>query len=270
MQLRLSHAAVVAAMACLSACATPIAEHIPLAASAHASIASTELVVPIKQSEVYVFVPASTAGASAGLLGALVDVSIDATRNKNAETAVTPLRDAMVDFDADTMLRDDLKASLSQIDWLHVSGARVVKDIVPATLDKAITDSKDAAVLIVAADYHLSNDGAELDVVLSANMYANSDGLASLKPKAGKPSKSDISNAIYRNSVTFKATAPGATGERTQNIAAWSANNGAALRAAMHEGSNKLAGQIASDLAGEMTAMGAAPKGWKLVTTAGR
>ncbi len=263
MQLRLPHIVMLSAMLGLSACVTPVPDHIALAPAAHDGIASTEVVMPIQQSEIYVFVPASQVGAATGggLLGALIDASVDNARTKKSETAVKPLRDSLVDFDVDSMLRDDLKGSLSQIAWLHVSGTRVVKDTQPTSLDKAITDSKDGAVLIVSADYHLSADGSELDVVLSANMYANNTALAALKAKTARGAKSDPSNAIYRYSVTYKATAPAATGDRDHNIAAWSANHGEALRGALKEGSAKLAGMMASDLQGQMTAMRGGARG---------
>lgn len=257
MRLRLPHVFVMSALLGLSACVTPVADHIAFAPSAHDAVVSTDVVMPISQSEIYVFVPASNVGTATGggLIGALIDASVDADRAKKSETAIKPLRDAMVDFDADSLLRDDLKASLSKIDWLHVSGVKVVKDASVLSTDKAVTESKGGAVLIVSADYHLSADGAELDVILSANMFANNAGLAALKSKDAKGTPSDIHNAIYRNTVTFKATAPGATGNRDMNIAAWSTNQGEPLRAALKEGSARVARMMASDLEGEMTAM---------------
>ena len=257
MQLRLLHIVALSGVLGLSACVTPIAEHIPLAPSSQASVGSTDLVMPIAQSEIYVVVPASNVSAATGggLLGALIDAGVDSSRTKKAQAAIKPLRDAVVDLDIDTILRDDLKASLSTVNWLHVNGARVVKTATPASLDQTITDSKEGAVLVVSVDYHLSVDASTLEIVVSANMYANNAALTAVKPKGGRGAKSDISNAIYRNTVTYKATVANATGDRDHNIAAWAANNGEPLRAALRESSAKVAKMMASDIDGQMTAM---------------
>src|SRR5580692_1676538 len=89
----------------LGACAG-IPPHEALPDAARDKISSTEVVLPIKQREIYVFVPNSTAGAASGggLIGALVDAGINDIRTSKAEAAVKPLRDALVDFDFDKIL----------------------------------------------------------------------------------------------------------------------------------------------------------------------
>src|SRR5258708_1995626 len=92
----------------MGACSTlPI--HQALTSDAHDKIASTEVVVPIRQHEIYVYVPPSTGGAQAGagfglvgaLVGVAIDASIDSVRTSKAETAVKPLRDVLVDYNFD-------------------------------------------------------------------------------------------------------------------------------------------------------------------------
>src|ERR1700683_849873 len=92
----------------LGACSSvPVHESLPVAA--REKISSADVFVPIRQNEIYVYVPPSTAGssagASAGLLGGLVGAAIDAgvndVRSSKAETAVKPLRDSLVDFNFD-------------------------------------------------------------------------------------------------------------------------------------------------------------------------
>ena len=112
----------------LAACSgMPVHEVLP--DGARDRIGSTEVVAPVRQSEIYVFVPVATAGASQGLIGALVDVTIDSIRTSKAENAVKPLRNALVDFNFDDALQSDLKASLAQSKWLKVQNVRVQKDI---------------------------------------------------------------------------------------------------------------------------------------------
>ena len=96
----------------ITACVTPIPEHVALDPAARASIDSTEVVAPVRQSEIYVFVPAATAGQANGLIGALIDAGIDAHRAKTAGDSVKPLRVALVDYNFDQKLQGDLQTSL--------------------------------------------------------------------------------------------------------------------------------------------------------------
>ncbi len=236
----------------VSACATVTPAYVPIAANAREAVESTEVVAPVKQSEIYVFVPPSQIAASGGggLLLALVDAGVDAQRTKNAEAAVKPLRDAMIDYNFDDKLRDNLQKDLAPVGWLKVSGTRVVKDASAPGLDKAISGSKQAAVLVVAADYQLSNDGTTLNVILTADLFANTKSLAAFKPAKGGDAKtlSAPGNALYRNRFVHTSIIPGTVGDRAANMATWSADKGKALRAALDEAVVDVTGQLARDL----------------------
>src|SRR5215472_9241103 len=139
----------------LSACAS-LSIHQPLPTAARSDVTTTDVVLPIRQSEIYVFVPMATGGAGFGLIGALVDAGIDSSRTSKAETAVTPLRNAMVDYSFDAALQEGLKTSLAQIAWVHPADFEVVRDISDNGLGKTLAASKASSVLFVVADYHLS------------------------------------------------------------------------------------------------------------------
>ena len=96
----------------LSACVTPIPGNLPLATGARDAIPSTEVVAPVKQNEIYVYVvpsnTAAAAGAAGGMIGALVgaavDAGINAANTKAAEDDVKPARNAIVDYNFDGVL----------------------------------------------------------------------------------------------------------------------------------------------------------------------
>src|ERR1700761_1521621 len=235
----------------LSACVTPIPTHVAIAPAAQGAITSTEVVAPIAQSEIYVYVPPTTAGQGQGLIGALIDAGVDSYRAGTAESGVKPLRDAVVDMNFDSDLASQLKASLSQIAWLHLDGVRVVKEVAQKKLDGAITNSKDGAVMIAVADYHLSNDGRQLFIVVNVDLYPNSAALAPFKPAKGKPDvPTDPSNALYRNTFTYESDLAGPPVKREINMPAWEADHAAAFRSAMKLGVSKLGQMIAMDLQG--------------------
>jgi hypothetical protein len=249
------------ALACsavlLTACVTPIPDHVALDPAARASIDSTEVVAPVKQSEIYVFVPASRVGAATGggLIGALIDVSVDAHRAKTATDSVKPLRDATVDYSFDQKLTADLQQSLSQVAWLKVDGVRVMKDVAPDNLGTAITGSKHGAVLMVDGDYQLSNDGTTLTVTLVADLYANNDGLKKFKPtKTANEKVWYPGNAIYRGKFVHTEVIPGAGHDRDANIALWSGNNGKPVRDALDKAVDDLTRQLTEDIASDSSA----------------
>src|SRR5690242_17815904 len=83
----------------------PVHEALP--DGARNKFTSTEVVVPVRQSEIYVYVPPSNVSSATGggLIEALVDVAVDSVRTSKAEKAVKDLRDSLVDFDFDKELQ---------------------------------------------------------------------------------------------------------------------------------------------------------------------
>lgn len=239
----------------LAACGS-LPPYQPLSSDARDKIASTDVIVPIRQHEIYVFVPASTAGASAGasmglagaIVGALVDASVDSVRTGKAEKAVTPLRDSLVDYSFDTTFKDDLTNSLSQLSWVHVDTVHVVRDFRESDLDNDLAGSKDAAVLLMTTDYSLDNDGNVLTVTVGAALYPNNEALrAFVKKGTAKPSTA-LGNSIYHDTLVFRRPLDGATADRDANIAKWSADKGAMMREALDDAAKRLAQKIAADL----------------------
>lgn len=232
----------------LAACANQVAIHQPLPSAVRNAVASTDVVLPIRQSEIYVFVPHSTGGQANGLIGAIIDASVDDIRTSKAEAAVTPLRNSIVDYNFDNTLQADLKRSLAQLDWMHAANYSVVRDAGNDNLGKMLAASHASAMLFVVADYHLSNDGDVLLVGIEAALIANTDQLRALRPaKRDDKVAVALSNALYRNRFIFEAHV-NATGDRDKNIAEWSANNGNAIRAALDMSTKKLAPLLAADL----------------------
>jgi hypothetical protein len=231
----------------LIACSTP-SIHLPVSNAARGALTSTDVVVPIRQSEIYIFVPMATGGAGFGLIGALVDTAVDSERTSKAEGAVTPLRNAMVDYSFDSALQDELKTSLSQVAWLHAGNYGVTHDISNDGLGKALAASKASTVLFLVADYRLSNDGDVLFVTFQAALMPNTDQTRALIPgKRDEKTAVALTNALYRNRFVFEAHVNG-TGDRPRNVAEWSANNGAAARAALTMAVKKLVPLLVDDI----------------------
>ena len=246
--MRLHKYAVLLPLFLLGACATAVPPHAYLPDAARDRISSTDVVLPIRQSEIYVFVPITTGGAGFGLLGALVDISVDSVRTTKAEKAVKPLRDSMVDYSFDDTLQTDLKNALTQLTWAHPGDPRVVKEVTNDNMDRVLASSKADAVLFATTDYQLSNDCDILTITVLTGLYPNNDALRSLrKGKKGK-FPTALENSLYRNVLIFKARVPGATGDRDHNIAILDADKGEAARTLLKMGTAKLAAMLVDDI----------------------
>jgi hypothetical protein len=234
----------------LSACVTQVPPHEFLPNAARDKIASTEGVVPMRQSEIYVFVPSSqiAAAGGGGLLLALIDAGVDSVRTTKAEAAVKPLRDSLVDYSFDQSLQNDLKSSLARDGWMHAGEMRTVREVTGANLDGVLAASKADAVLFATTDYRLSNDGNELTVTMTASLFANSDALRAVKPAKNSKMKTALENSLYHNTLTFQTDVPTPSADRDLAIAAWSANRGEAMRKALDMGASKLAAMLAADI----------------------
>lgn len=232
----------------VSACAT--APHSALPAEAKGRITSTDVMLGLRQSEIYVFVPNSQVAAAAGggLIPALIDVAVNSVRTSKAETAVKPLRNVLVDVDFDSMLKNDIHAALTQTGWMHVNDVRVIKDVSKEGLDRAYAGSRAQAVLVANADYQLSNDADVFTVKIVAQLYSKDPALVGLKQGAKASQSLDPKNALYRNTLTFESRIAGATSDRDANIALLSREQGAAMRSLLKMGSAKISNMLAADL----------------------
>jgi hypothetical protein len=248
MQFRFSHIVLVASAFLVSACAT--GGHLSLPPAAHDKVASTEVVLPIKQSEIYVYVPPSYGGG--GILGALIEAGIADVRTTKAEKAVSPLRNALVDFNFDETFKSALKDALAREAWLGATDYRVIKDVTVPAMDAALTASKANAVLFAWTDYQLSNDGDVLTITVAASVFPNNAALKAYVPKPpsdpAKQPKTAPENSIYHNSLRFVTRIPASPQGRDANIAVWSANNGSAMRDTFKLATARIAQMLADDL----------------------
>jgi hypothetical protein len=257
----------------VAACASgPSNRSIPMAA--RDKIAATDVVLPIYQNEITVAIPVSTGGsagaASFGLIGALVgslvDASIDSANAAAAEASVKSLRDAMVDFDFDAMMQAELQTALSQAAYLKHGNVRVVKEVSPDYLEKALKESKASAMLVALMSYQLNFNADELTIVMAPRVLPKTADLQAMLPEKYDPKAQQITanNELYRNAFTFVTAVPNATNNRDANIALWAANGGAPLRDAMKQGAAKLAQMAVADLQAEPPAKPFDPKAAKL------
>jgi hypothetical protein len=222
-------------------------------------VTASQAIVSVKQSEIYAAIQRADNGAG-GLLGALTGSIVEESETKRAEQAVTPLRDALLDYDFDGHALAGMQAQLPKVDWLHLSTVTFTKAASSDAYDKLITDAQVPYTLIVRLDYHLSWDLKLLLVTATAQLLP--------KPTPGSNvhqgpngttftvSASDPSNIIYTNTVTYVASIPdGMLSEHASFKEAapvampyWSKDHAAVTRAALADAAAEVSRLVALSL----------------------
>jgi hypothetical protein len=275
--------AIVATSVILAGCATatPAPPSLAMPATAREKIAATDIVMPIPQKEIFfydqpvagagvayvpVYTPVSTgmssgAAATAGLIGLVVVAGIAAAQAADEAADLKPLREAMEKFPLDEALRTEMKTAMGQSAWLKANEPKVMKQPPQKDIDMAVASSAASAVVLANTSYTINSNADEITMVITPNMYAMSPDMKAQLPAPATPAKgssrskpkavapTDPANRLYYNTFSFRTQiANGVTGRREANIAAWTANDAAALKAALNMGASKLAQMLVADL----------------------
>ena len=179
-------------------------------------------------------------GFIAGAIVSMIDSTIEAQRAKSAESDITPVRDALVDFNAPEALRVALTAQLQEggspfpVTTVYLAE---VKD--GAAIRKLTASSKTNAILLISTDYHLTTEFESIRVLAKVRLIT--------------PQSARNDNAVpdlYANEFATYRNLPMHSGSgRIAAASAWASNKGAMAREAMISCFTELAAMIRFDLA---------------------
>lgn len=229
---------------CGAGCATT--NRIAIGPKAQSALGSAQPVVGLDQQEIAADINRSniSAATGGGLIFALVDAAVDSAQAKKAEAAVTPVRDALLDYNFGARFSGDLADTLRDIPWLK--GQKVVvqspasPDLVKEWVDRSPADG----LLLLRTRYRFSPDFKAITILVDATLLARSAALAQ-----AAATKRDGVPATFANSFGVVLPLPdaGKLG-RDQAAAKWAEGHGAAARAALDLGAREMAAMIAFDL----------------------
>lgn len=202
----------------LVGCAT--SSPIPLKLEAFARIQSTRAHIAIPQEEINVEVVRSTSGAAAaGILGALIDVSVEANRANKANLMIEPVRKQLADLDFRAEFDKKFRAALVDLPALKINQAEVTSQPYSVeTLSHLRSSTPQDSLLTMSVDYKLSSDYRILIV----------SGLVTLWQR-GQEEAQYLGSYRY-----FSAPISSKSGETA--VRAWANNNAESIRAALREG----------------------------------
>ncbi len=143
-------------------------------------------------------------GLAGALIGAMVESGIEADRAKKAEAAITPLRDQMVDFNADDLAVATTKNGLATIDWLPAGDIKFSKDASPVGKSTFLDAAGTPQTAFFTYSYDLTPDFSSLRVVVSLQFASKTQPEDTTRPEAR------LSNdyLTYAETITSIVTLP--------------------------------------------------------------
>jgi hypothetical protein len=194
-------------------------------------VGGREAVVLVPQGEIKTLVVASQAGAAFGLVGAIIDVSVNQHRANAAEKSITPLRTALTDYHFDQQALAATEVTVARMDWLAVRKTSFSKDMSKENTNSILDKSASPEILFVSYSYELSPDFAMLQVDARFSIFAKA------APKGqSADSRMKLENAAYSENFTYLIPLAGASDDVAENCRHWSDDNAVIARRALVQG----------------------------------
>ena len=229
----------------LLGCASP--RIIPMTEGAASKIKSTEAILVLSQQEIAAEInPSGVAAAGGGgLLLALVDVAVNKSRAGDAEAAIAPIKNALLDYDFAKQLRVALEEELRRLAWINLQSLRTVSSPDAKKIDDAVAASAANAVLVIRMTYSLTSDFSLVKVTAAVTGYPKTEELSAIAKRARPDANPPL---LYRNDFSVMNGMGLPKSDRPTAAKAWAENNGKAARDALGKAAADLAKRIAADL----------------------
>lgn len=187
-----------------------------------------EAVVIVPQGEIRAAVVASQAGASLGLVGALIDTGVNQHRTNKAEAAITPLRTELSDYNFDQRALAATQGTLAKLDWLNIRKTTFSKDTSKQNTNAILDKSESPEVLMAVYDYALTADFSAMEV--TARFTISPKAIA-----AGQSpdSRIKLDHAVYSQTFTYVIALSGADDDLRSNCDKWSLGHARSARLAL-------------------------------------
>jgi hypothetical protein len=220
----------------LQACASPPKR--ALDDAARQSPQDRESVVVIEQGELHANIEVShvadATGASAGAIGAIIGAIVDSRVNQNrtdaAETGVTPLRNALIDYDFDHRALQATQATLAKMPGFDSTKVAFSKDGTKDHLLRMIDQSGSSQFLVAKYAYALSPNFSQIVVSMAADIYPKEVKDGSLSDRVS------TRDALYTERFWYVESLPHAGKDLNQNAQLWNQNGSQPARDALDAG----------------------------------
>jgi len=187
--------------------------------------------VEVSQPELRWTIGNSVVGATAvgGVFGTLVGVSIDSANGKTAEERITPIRDALLDFDTDGLAIETTRNALSKVDWMQPGDIGFTRDssfLGRANFVNAGTASQAAFFLY---SYEMASDFSHVRVMVSLQFVNKMPPADNTKAATPFPPV----QPVYTQGIVCDVALPKAGNDAAANAALWAADDGKLMKQAL-------------------------------------
>lgn len=232
MRIKSFAAGLMAATIAVSGVATPVLAGVPkyILQEAYRPVADSRAVhVLVGQEELKSNINPSMVGTATGggLLGALIDIQIQADRAKKAEAAIGPLRTVMTGFDADALAQASAEAAVRKLDWFRPGAMSFGRDVSQPGRIAVLDGAQSSQVAFIEYIYDLSPDFKSIRVMMVVT-FANRQA-----PDKKSPAWRLGAGLVYAQSVTSVVELRDGTSDMNENVALWAANDGARAKEAL-------------------------------------
>ncbi|MCX7357560.1 MAG: hypothetical protein NT015_05380 [Alphaproteobacteria bacterium] len=181
------------------------------------SVAQPELGAAINPSNV-------TGAMGGGLIGAMIDSSIQANRSGQAEVGITPIRATLFDFDVDALAIETTDSVIEGLPWFGGQAATFSRDPSPFAKNAALDATSTGQVAFFDYGYEMSPDFSSVRVSVGVTI-ANKVDAAVRRPEQRLQPR----YLAYSQVVTSVVQLPNAT-TAEENSVRWAADDGALVR----------------------------------------
>jgi hypothetical protein len=189
-----------------------------------------EVVVFVPQGEIRARVVPATGGFAFGLIGAIVDTSVNQARAKKEEATIGPIRDGLTGYNFDQKALASAKQTSEKLPWLGVKKVSFSKDISDESLVKSLDQSESPQVAFVAYDYALSADFSSVILTVRVSVMPKSAPAGQARGDRLK-----LEGAAYAQVFKCPIALSNPT-DMDANARRWAANSSALTRQALDEG----------------------------------
>jgi len=173
-----------------------------------------------------------------GLLPALVDVAINASRQEDADTALNPVQEHMQKIDINKTLQDNLIPIFKGTDWLRSKSINISETMDQFEIEKLVDQTQSDSVLFVRFAYELTPTFSILKGTLYVELYAAKD-------MNEKTKKGDI---IFKNDVNTSRFLHHARHTMKENAETWCKDDGQYLVLTLNSMIRELSEKMAFEL----------------------
>lgn len=172
--------------------------------------------------------PSNVTGAmGGGLIGAMIDSSIQSNRAGRAEGGITPIRATLFDFDVDALAIETTDAATAGLPWFGGQSATFGRDASPYAKNAALDAATTSQVAFFEYGYDVSPDFSAVRVSVLITLANKVDANARRPEQRLQPRY-----LAYSQGLTSAVQLPNATTPE-ENSVRWAANDGALMRQAL-------------------------------------